>query len=59
MLIEGVTQDDNLAGNDQAGSQGQSDAQLWMQKYNGLNGKLLTTQTQLAEARSGISNSSK
>lgn len=54
MPTEGETQNDNLAGNDQAGSQGQSDAQLWMQKYNGLNGKLLTTQTQLAEARSGI-----
>jgi phage-related minor tail protein len=49
-----VTQDDNLAGNDQAASLGQTDAQLWQQRYNGLNGKLLTTQTQLAEARSGL-----
>lgn len=53
MPTEGETLHDNLAGNDQAASRGQSDAELWMQKYNGLNGKLLTTQTQLSEARLG------
>lgn len=53
MPTEGETLNDNLAGNDQAGSRGQSDVELWMQKYNGLNGKLLATQTQLSEARLG------
>lgn len=54
MPPEAATHDDNQAGNDLAGSQGQPELEQWKQKYAGANGKLLTVQTQLAEARSGI-----
>lgn len=51
----GVTSDDNLAENDRAGKSGQSEVELWMQKYNGIVGKLNTVQSQLVEAKAGLS----
>ena len=53
MPTEAETHGDNQAGNDLAGSQGQPEVEQWKQKYAGANGKLLTVQTQLAEAKIG------
>ena len=51
-----VTVHDDLAGNDQAGSGGQTnEADLWKQKYAGLQGKILSIQTQLVDAQSALS----
>lgn len=47
----GATLHDDLAGNDQAGSQGQSEVELWKQKFSGLTGKLAGVQNQLVEAK--------
>lgn len=50
-----ATHNDDLAGNDQAGSQGQTgDAVDWKQKYAGLQGKLLAIQTQLVDAQAAL-----
>lgn len=47
---------DDLAGNDQAGSGGQTnEVDLWKQKYAGLQGKILSIQTQLVDAQSTLS----
>ena len=54
MPTEAETLSDDLAGNDQAGSLGQPELEQWKQKYAGANGKLLSTQTQLAEVKSGL-----
>jgi hypothetical protein len=46
---------DDLAGNDQAGSVGQTDATDWRAKYAGLQGKILGIQTQLVDAQTTLS----
>lgn len=53
-MTTGATLGEDLAGTDQAGSAGQSEVEIWKQKYAGLNGKLLTVQTQLVEAKSAL-----
>jgi chromosome segregation ATPase len=50
-----VTIHDDLAGNDQAGNGGQTDATDWKAKYVGLQGKILGIQTQLVDAQSALS----
>jgi DNA repair exonuclease SbcCD ATPase subunit len=52
-----VTQGEDLAGNDQAVSRGQTnDAEVWQQKYAGLQGKVLGIQTQLTETQLALAN---
>jgi hypothetical protein len=46
---------DDLAGNDQAGSVGQTDTTDWRAKYAGLQGKILGIQTQLVDAQTTLS----
>ncbi len=46
------THEEDLAGTDQAATRGQTDA--WKERYEGLKGKLLDVQNQLAEARVGF-----
>ena len=46
------THDEDLAATDQAATQSQPD--VWEQRYNGLKGKLLEVQNQLAEAKVGF-----
>lgn len=53
-MTTGATLGEDLAGTDQAGSAGQSEVEIWKQKYAGLNGKLLTVQTQLVEAKAAL-----
>jgi chromosome segregation ATPase len=45
---------DDLAGNDQAGSGGQTDATDWKAKYAGLQGKILGIQAQLVDAQAAL-----
>jgi DNA repair exonuclease SbcCD ATPase subunit len=51
------TRGEDLAGNDQAVSKGQTnDAEVWQQKYAGLQGKVLGIQTQLTETQLALAN---
>ena len=51
-MTQATTQDEDLAGTDQAATQSQPN--VWEQRYNGLKGKLLEVQNQLAEAKVGF-----
>ena len=51
-MTQSTTHDEDLAGTDQAAPPSQ--ATNWEQRYNGLNGKLLQVQKQLAEAKSSF-----
>jgi len=50
-MTKAETQDEDLAGTDQAETQSQPD--VWQQKYHGLKGKLMEVQNKLAEAKAG------
>lgn len=51
-MTQATTHDEDLAGTDQAATQSQPN--VWEQRYNGLKGKLMEVQNQLAEARTGF-----